>query len=144
MNVREIIGALVGGFTKAAVIMIVALFVLLILVRGCVAFLEAHEPIDVRINENERTIGGLDWPGEYDPLIDAQLMTTEIELENALIDIESAIKDIEIMMWDPTTYMQCLDYNTVVYRRAAEAGDTGLELSPQFARYIKDCWKMTP
>jgi len=138
MNVRETIGEIVVGFIKGVGIVIVAFFVMMFLMRGCVELLEAHEPIDVRINENDRTLGGLDWP------IDAHLMTTEIELENALIDIESAIKDIEIMMWDPTTYMQCLDYNTQVYRRAAEAGDTGLKLSPQFARYLKDCWKMTP
>jgi hypothetical protein len=144
MNARETIGALVGGFIKGVVIAIVASFVLVFLMRGCVELLEAHEPIDVRINENDRTIGGLDWPGEYDPLIDTHLMTTDIELENAIIDIESAIKDIEIMMWDPTSYMHCLDYNTEVYRRAAEAGDTGLELSPQFEILLKDCWKLTP
>ncbi len=130
MSKGQIIGDLIARFVHGGATVFIAFIVVLSLLKGIIGIVEA-QTTDVRIIEN-------------DPLLDAHLMTSDIELENALIDIESAIKDIEIMLWDPTTYMQCLDYNTEVYRRAAEAGDTGLELSPQFEGYLKDCWKLTP
>ena len=137
MNVREIIGALVGGFTKAAVIMIVALFVLLILVRGCVAFLEAHEPIDVRINENDRTIGGLNYPGDSDPLLDTYLyLDIYSGAEPTIADTIRPATDEEM-----TSYIKCLDYNTELFQ---QMDDTDDERIAQLDAQLRDCWKLTP
>lgn len=127
MTRGKIINDLILGFVQWSVTVFMAFIVVVSFLNWFLGMAEAQTT---------------DWPSESDQFLDVKIM--EIDLENARIDMESAIKEIEIMMWDPTTYMQCLDYNTKIYRRAEKAGDTGLELSPQFAKYLKDCWKMMP
>ena len=137
MNVREAIGELVRGCCLGVVIMIVAFFVLLFLIRGCVVLLEAHEPIDVRINENDRTIGGLNYPGDSDPLLDTYLyLDIYSGAEPTIADTIRPATDEEM-----TSYIKCLDYNTELFQQMDDADD---ERTAQLDAQLRDCWRLKP
>jgi hypothetical protein len=59
-------------------------------------------------------------------------------------EVVTAINDLTRMMWDPSDYAACLDYNARVYSAATEVGDMGLALEPQFEALLRECWRMTP
>ncbi len=50
-----------SGFLKGIVIMAIIGIVFVVLMKGCVTVLSAHEPVETRPS-NDRTIDGIAWP----------------------------------------------------------------------------------
>ncbi len=143
MSPWELLGAFMLGAAKGVAIVFVFAIIVMSLMRGCVELARAQS-IDVRIDERDRSISGMDYPGDYDPMIDARHSEIISAIEGADTDAVTAIENLTLSLWDPTTYISCLNYNESVYLLAEKAGDTELELSPQFEVLLKPCWKMVP
>ncbi len=99
----KILWDLFVGFFMGGAIALMLFIVLMAGLRSCVSIVEA-QTTDVRIIENDHTIGGIRWPGVSDPMAESHRLDMEAAIDNAVIDIEYALRLIEIMMEEPPKY----------------------------------------
>ncbi len=118
---------------KGILITVLAYTLGLVILKGCVAVLDAQ------------TFEGVEFPGDISGTMhDLERANAELQLEYATDGIVEALWRLEMQMADWDGYIGCLKFNAGIYEIATEAGDTGLELSPHFESQLKDCWKMVP
>ena len=126
---------------KGLVLVMAVCFALILTIKGCVDITEA-QTYDVR-STNDRTLQG-NIPLRSDPMVDSRHNDLEASIDTSGEETVTAVNNLSRMMWDPSDYAACLDYNAKVYSAAMEVGDMGLALEPQFESLLRECWRMTP
>ncbi len=118
------------GVLKGLGIIVIVAIVLMATIRGC--------------SEVLAQTATYDSPGYYDPMEDVYREDLIDAIEEVGVDVAAALEAYAISQWDPASYIECLSHNENVYRKAGNAGDTGLKLSPKYDALLRECWRMSP
>ncbi len=131
MTLRDVLREIMSGLGYGIVAVFVMLVVVGTLMRGCVTIIEA-QTIDVRIDENDRTLRGLNFPESSNSLLGDYLLIKIHHDHSVIIEVPPTEAELDSLI-------SCLDYNAEIYRQATEAGQTGLELRAPYNAMLKDC-----